>query len=88
MVRKLVARQTDVKPANHSHLVLTQCTERDTHGALASLSSVAKIPYKYSLDGISNTFSIIPKALGREEEVQKDNLATMLDGYIAKGGHP
>ena len=60
---------------------------RDTHGALASLSSVAKIPYKYSLDGISNTFSIIPKALGREEEVQKDNLATMLDGYIAKGGH-
>ena len=60
---------------------------RDTHGALASLSSVAKIPYKYSLDGISNTFSIIPKALGREEEVQKDNLSSMLDGYIAKGGH-
>jgi len=60
---------------------------RDTHGALASLSSVAKIPYKYSLDGISNTFSIIPKALGREEEVQKENLATMLDGYVAKGGH-
>ncbi|CZQ85111.1 glycine radical [Trichococcus palustris] len=60
---------------------------RDTHGALASLSSVAKIPYKYSLDGISNTFSIIPKALGREEDVQKENLSTMLDGYVAKGGH-
>ncbi|PTQ84460.1 formate C-acetyltransferase [Trichococcus patagoniensis] len=60
---------------------------RDTHGALASLSSVAKIPYKYSLDGISNTFSIIPKALGREEEVQKENLTAMMDGYIAKGGH-
>ena len=60
---------------------------RDTHGALASLSSVAKIPYKYSLDGISNTFSIIPKALGREEEVQKENLSTMLDGYVKKGGH-
>ncbi|UJF14777.1 formate C-acetyltransferase [Jeotgalibaca sp. MA1X17-3] len=60
---------------------------RDTHGALASLSSVAKIPYKYSLDGISNTFSIIPKALGREEEVQKENLSNMLDGYIKKGGH-
>lgn len=60
---------------------------RDTHGALASLSSVAKIPYKYSLDGISNTFSIIPKALGREEETQKTILSTMLDGYVKKGGH-
>lgn len=60
---------------------------RDTHGALASLTSVAKIPYKYSLDGISNTFSIIPKALGREEEVQKANLSTMMDGYVKKGGH-
>lgn len=60
---------------------------RDTHGALASLSSVAKIPYKYSLDGISNTFSIVPKALGREEETQKTILSTMLDGYVKKGGH-
>ncbi|OJG36207.1 formate acetyltransferase [Enterococcus dispar] len=60
---------------------------RDTHGALASLSSVAKIPYDYSLDGISNTFSIVPKALGRDEATQEENLATMLDGYAAKGGH-
>lgn len=60
---------------------------RDTHGALASLSSVAKIPYRYSLDGISNTFSIIPKALGKEAVVQQENLASMLDGYISKGGH-
>ncbi|WP_124057368.1 formate C-acetyltransferase [Vaginisenegalia massiliensis] len=60
---------------------------RDTHGALASLSSVAKVPYKYALDGISNTFSIIPKALGKEEDVQKENLASMLDGYSKKGGH-
>ncbi|MGB6179053.1 formate C-acetyltransferase [Carnobacterium sp.] len=60
---------------------------RDTHGALASLNSVAKIPYKYSLDGISNTFSIIPKALGKEDDVQQSNLASMLDGYVKKGGH-
>lgn len=60
---------------------------RDTHGALASLLSVAKVPYDYSLDGISNTFSIIPKALGKEEEVQKTNLVSMLDGYSVEGGH-
>ena len=52
------------------------------HGALASLSSVAKVPYKYALDGISNTFSIIPKALGRELDVQEENLVSMLDGYF------
>lgn len=60
---------------------------RDTHGALASLMSVAKIPYEYSLDGISNTFSIIPKALGKEDEIQQENLASMLDGYVTQGGH-
>ncbi|MDO4774574.1 MAG: formate C-acetyltransferase [Aerococcaceae bacterium] len=60
---------------------------RDTKGALASLASVSKVPYEYALDGISNTFSIIPKALGREEEVQQENLAMMLDGYSKKGGH-
>ena len=60
---------------------------RDTHGALASLSSVAKVPYKSALDGISNTFSIIPKALGRELDVQEENLVSMLDGYASKGGH-
>lgn len=60
---------------------------RDTHGALASLTSVAKIPYKYSLDGISNTFSIIPKALGKEDNIQQENLASLLDGYAKKGGH-
>ncbi|MFV0559736.1 MAG: formate C-acetyltransferase [Enterococcus sp.] len=60
---------------------------RDSHGALASLSSVAKIPYDYSLDGISNTFSIVPRALGRDEDTQENNLSTMLDGYVKKGGH-
>lgn len=60
---------------------------RDTHGALASLSSVAKIPYRYSLDGVSNTFSIVPKALGKTKEDQINNLVSMLDGYAFKQGH-
>ncbi|KGA95828.1 formate acetyltransferase [Alkalihalobacillus alcalophilus ATCC 27647 = CGMCC 1.3604] len=60
---------------------------RDRSGALASLSSVAKIPYHYALDGVSNTFSIVPKALGKESGARVQNLVAILDGYIAKGGH-
>ena len=58
---------------------------RDTNGALASLESVAKLPYSYARDGISNTFSITPNSLGKEDKV--DNLVNMLDGYIENGGH-
>ncbi len=61
---------------------------RDTHGALASLESVAKIPYDYSRDGISNTFSVTPASLGKDAKTQIQNLANMLDGYIlSKGFH-
>ena len=60
---------------------------RDTHGAIASLSSVAKLDYYDSKDGISNTFSIVPKSLGPTDEDKIDNLITMMDGYFTKGAH-
>ncbi|WP_340155066.1 formate C-acetyltransferase [uncultured Winogradskyella sp.] len=57
---------------------------RDSQGAIASLNSVAKIDYEDSQDGISNTFSIVPKSLGADSEEQIENLATILDGYFSR----
>ena len=58
---------------------------RDKNGAIASLSSVAKLRYRDSQDGISNTFSIVPKSLGVDMENRIENLVTMMDGYFVKG---
>ena len=55
---------------------------RDQKGAVASLTSVAKLPFAYAKDGISYTFSIVPNALGKDDEVRKTNLAGLMDGYF------
>jgi len=60
---------------------------RDENGPLAAFNSVCKLPYNYCTDGISYTFSIVPKALGRSEENRISNLVGLLDGYFMKGGH-
>ena len=56
-------------------------------GLLASLNSVAKLPYEYALDGISNTQTINPSALGHSEDEQSSTLVRVMDGYFAKGAH-
>ena len=60
---------------------------RDKSGAIASLASVSKLRYRDSQDGISNTFSIVPKSLGPTDEERIENLVTMMDGYFTKGAH-
>ncbi|MBR8731857.1 Formate acetyltransferase [Porphyromonas levii] len=60
---------------------------RDQRGAIASLSSVSKINYENSLDGVSNTFSIVPHSLGSNAEERVENLVSMMDGYFSKEAH-
>ena len=59
----------------------------ETKGLVKSLNSVAKVPYEYSLDGISNTQTINPDALGHDEKERINNLVNVMDGYFAKGAH-
>ena len=60
---------------------------RDTHGALAVMNSIAKLPFEAAEDGISYTFAITPSTLGRTQEIQITNLVNMLDGFFANTGH-
>ncbi|AXJ00400.1 formate C-acetyltransferase [Cyclonatronum proteinivorum] len=60
---------------------------RDLNGAVASMMSVAKLPYEFAQDGISYTFSIVPKALGRSDKERTANLTGLLDTYFGAGGH-
>jgi len=59
----------------------------EKNGLLASLNSVAKLPYEYALDGISNTQTINPGALGHSDDERKDRLVDVLDGYFEQGAH-
>lgn len=61
--------------------------DAEKSGLLASLNSVAKLPYEYALDGISNTQTISPEALGHSEAERKANLVSVMDGYFAAGAH-
>ncbi len=60
---------------------------RDSNGCVASMKSVAKLPYDMSEDGISYTFSIVPDALGKSDEEKIRNLVTLMDGYFLESGH-
>ena len=71
----------------HRSVSLQSSLKAEKNGLLASLNSVAKLPYEYALDGISNTQTISPDALGHTEDERIDNLWHVLDGYFDKGAH-
>ena len=60
---------------------------RDTNGALAVMNTISKLPYQYSQDGISFTFSIVPAALGKDDNSRVENLTSLLDGYFSNNSH-
>ena len=79
-VRRPVILLTEEKQESHLH-------GRDKKGAVASMASVAKLPYRHAEDGISYTFSIVPKALCKTDQERVGNLVGLLDGYFFDKGH-
>ena len=87
MVRQQEQCQTDVRQASHFHREQTQAYGAEQSGLLASLNSLTKLPYEWALDGISNTQTINPGALGNNEDERVENLVNVMDGYFDQGAH-
>lgn len=87
MVKQLVILLTGRKAGEPFGPGANPLHGRDTNGALAVMNTIAKLPYEFSEDGISYTFSITPKALGKDEDSRVENLVNMLDGFFAQEGH-
>ena len=87
MVRQQVPFQMEEKQVNHFAPGANPSYGAEQNGLLASLNSVAKLPYEWALDGISNTQTINPDALGHSEEERIGNLVNVMDGYFAQGAH-